>query len=185
MGCFTAVIHPQDGRELQIKTYLDVCDTYQVGDKVNWEIYDDLPGQGTLLDGVYTGCSGQGPDVFVIIKNHEIFAVLEKEKGLTAEGLATFYQIKPWEREWWSEAVWLLHDIKLCKTRIEELKWSINMNREYLDFLLALCGLPVEEIVARRQQWHIDHAGKLFSKTIIRSLAESGTSHRIFQDKEI
>lgn len=77
MGCFTTIIHPVDGRELQIKTGHDSCETYKVGDAVNWYIDPELPGWGALLDGVYDSCSGKGDDDdLVVIIDHKVAGVM-------------------------------------------------------------------------------------------------------------
>ena len=72
MGMFTSVVHPDDGRELQIKCGTDDCERYHVGDTVNWFIRKERPKSGKLVDGVYQAYD----DDFVVIKDHKIVAVV-------------------------------------------------------------------------------------------------------------
>lgn len=77
MGMFTTIIHPDDGRELQIKCGWDQCETYKIGDSVKWHVIESCPGQGYLLDGIYSSYSKNGDDDWVVIKNH-IIGLLKK-----------------------------------------------------------------------------------------------------------
>ena len=82
MGCFTTIIHPEDGRELQIKTGDDDLDRYSLGDTVDWKVYEDNVWSSKLLDGVYESCSHvKGDDDFVVIKNHTVHAIVPREVG--------------------------------------------------------------------------------------------------------
>jgi len=74
VGTYTSIIHPDDGRELQIKCGHDACETYKVGDEVKWEVLKDYPREGYLLDDVYDSFE----DDWVIIKDHKIHAVVPR-----------------------------------------------------------------------------------------------------------
>ncbi len=81
MSMYTSVLHPDTGQEIQFKTGRDVCDTYKVGDAVDWCISKSMPERGTLLDDVYIGRCGY-PDTqhwWVVIKDHYLHAVLLAE----------------------------------------------------------------------------------------------------------
>ena len=71
MGMFTSIIHPVDGRELQIKCGHDSCETYHVGDGVGQYVIEGWPGEGYLLDDVYDSYD----DDWVIIKDGIVVAV--------------------------------------------------------------------------------------------------------------
>jgi hypothetical protein len=75
MGMFTSIIHPVDGRELQIKCGWDMCSTYRVGDNVGQYPSPQEPGGGYLLDDVYHGWG----DAFVVIKDGVVAAVVDEE----------------------------------------------------------------------------------------------------------
>lgn len=81
MGTYTTIIHPDDGRELQIKCGFDECLTYRVGDDVGQYIFPDHPGKGYLLDDVYISYSSlnvygeDGEDDLVVIKGGRVVAV--------------------------------------------------------------------------------------------------------------
>lgn len=75
MGVYTRVLHPEDVRELQIKIGNDVCDLYDVGDRIEcranrWNV-------GRDIDVVYSSYSNMWYDDFVIIKDC-IIVVVEK-----------------------------------------------------------------------------------------------------------
>lgn len=99
MGMFTSVLHPKDGRELQIKSGFDDCDTYKLGDTVDWFV-SSYPFSGKLFDGVYSSYSDLGPDDWVIIKNHVVVAVEDKE--LDYDKLYEKYGIQEPPRDLWS-----------------------------------------------------------------------------------
>jgi len=117
MGMYTTVIRPDsEGAEVQIKTGRDDCDTYRVGDAVNWS-YDIVPMRGTLLDGVYRGLGNELKEFFVIIKDHKIAAVLPvPEECYDGDGAPTDfayqckleadYGIKPPPFDAWSDSAW-------------------------------------------------------------------------------
>src|SRR5271157_6644683 len=77
MGCFTTIIHPIDGRGLQIKCGYDVCETYHVGDNVSWYVDKYWPKSGYLLDDVYDSFD----DDWVIIKDHIVAAVVPRSEA--------------------------------------------------------------------------------------------------------
>jgi hypothetical protein len=120
MGMFTSVIHPDTGKEIQFKCGWDDCDTYRVGDTVDWYYAEDTPMCGKLLDNVYNGEGLTLRDTFtcywIIIKDHKIHAVVDVEymaggefKGGFAGQLAYLYhkyELKPPPLAVWSLAAW-------------------------------------------------------------------------------
>ncbi len=84
MGMFTSVIHPETGHEIQFKCgWGDDCDTYRLGDTVDWRYDPDTPMGGKLLDGAYYGESFKGNKStghwWIVIKDHTIIAVEQVE----------------------------------------------------------------------------------------------------------
>jgi len=90
MGVYTSIIHPVDGRELQIRSHYDMCETYKMGDNVKWVIYREWPKTGMLLDDVYESYSGKGLDDWVVIKDHIVAAVVPR----TESGYANYMFIR-------------------------------------------------------------------------------------------
>jgi hypothetical protein len=106
MGVYTTIIHPQDGRELQIKTGDDLCDVYHVGDAVLWSFRKDRAGWGTLLDGAYASYSDHGPDDWVVIKDHRVHAVVPQGQDVYEASLMQQYDIPFEDHELWSDEDW-------------------------------------------------------------------------------
>lgn len=107
MGMFTSIIHPEDGRELQIKSGIDDCDTYKLGDTVDWFI-GRYPFTGKLFDGVYSSYSDLGPDDWVVIKNHVVLAV--EDKDLDYDMLYEKYSIQEPPRDLWDAEALAVYD---------------------------------------------------------------------------
>ena len=147
MGMFTRFVHPKDGREIQVKTYLDDLEEYRVGDLVNWEIWPESPGIGKLLDGVHDGLSYIGEekaDCYVVLWHHRYVGVIERGEQVLAEQLEKI--IPEYERSWWLESAWV-------KKEIHELELGIEFKQERLDFLKSLSGKSEEEIQEAYVKW--------------------------------
>jgi len=114
MGMFTSVAHPDTGEEIQFKCGYDMCERYNVGDTVNWYVIDSWPGAGHLLDGVYDGY----PNYWVIIKDHIIVAVEEKEEDVSETAMERRWGIEELPRETWSEKVW--EEERICKEKAKK-----------------------------------------------------------------
>jgi hypothetical protein len=110
MGVFTSVWHPEDGRELQIKTGDDVCECYKVGDAVEWATSPHTGGYGTLLDGAYASYSDRGEDDWVIIKDHCIHAVVPCSEQVTEAVLREQFDIEEPDPGLWSLEAWIRRD---------------------------------------------------------------------------
>ena len=158
MGTFTTIIHPDDGRELQIKTGGDVCDTYHLGDDVKWDI-GYYPQTGALLDGVYSSYSDNGVDDWVIIKDHKVHAVHKYvdchcqdcgdycKNNECESSLLKFYDVKLPEDSLWSKKAWNEKNKleKKSKKEFDKFKKSIsnlNPNEQFA----ALLSYPLREM---------------------------------------
>lgn len=104
MGMFTSIVHPDDLRELQIKTGWDYCDTYRVGDMIPWT--PDPVDPGTHIDGAYVSYSDKGPDDWVIIKGGRIIAVEPRHEDDTWQALEAKHGIQPPDPALWTEQQW-------------------------------------------------------------------------------
>ena len=108
MGSFTRIVHPDTGAELQIKIGYDICDWYNLGDKIPWTANPNCPGKH--IDGVYRSSSFDEPDYYVVIKNCIIVAVeniISDENQYT--NLMQKYNIQSpdssiWTGEQWQES---------------------------------------------------------------------------------
>ena len=101
MGMFTTIIHPNDGRDLQIKTGWDSCDIYSVGDTVDWFL-SESPGSGTLLDGAYESFE----DDWVIIKDHKVHAIVPRGEDVHEGTLWKQFELQAPGRSNWTEEAW-------------------------------------------------------------------------------
>ena len=108
MGMFTSIIHPKDGRELQIKTRHDSYDTYKIGDKVNYFINKDYFGHGGIFDGVYESYSDKGVDDWVIIKGHKVIAVRSLKRNKYPD-LIKQYKIRKPSKNLWTKRAYAEH----------------------------------------------------------------------------
>ncbi len=129
MGLFTSVIHPEDGHELQIKSGIDDCEIYHVGDEVRWFVDKRFPRNGKLLDDVYDSLSSRGPDDWVVIKDHKVHAVVPRtENGYDDyQSLREQFGIEDlpdseWTEEGWK---WKRELEERCRKENEEFEKSI------------------------------------------------------------
>ena len=120
MSCYTSVIHPVTGDELQFKTGYDSCDKYCVGDTVDFKIRTQFAGKAHLNDDAYytESCSHDLREVtgryFVIIKDHKVHEVVDAI--LDADGcpdvvrqrcwLCQKYGLEPLPIDSWSDEAW-------------------------------------------------------------------------------
>jgi hypothetical protein len=127
MGMYTSIIHPDDGRELQIKSGWDDCETYHVGDIVEWFVAEDCPREGKMLDDVYDSFSDKGEDDWVVIKDHVVFAVIprtENEYG-DRQILRDRFGIKDLPDSEWTDEAWAekkLNKKNVGKRKMKNLK---------------------------------------------------------------
>lgn len=137
MGMYTSITHPRGGRELQIKTGYDVCDTYKIGDKVNYTIHKDSFGHGGIFDGVYDSYSDRGPDDWVIIKGHKVVAVRSCKRN-KYQDLVKQYKIRKPSKNLWTK-----------KAYTEHLKLKRDIKIEYKVFEKSLKNLTPAERMGR------------------------------------
>jgi hypothetical protein len=171
MGMFTRILHPDDMRELQIKTGDDDLETYSVGDKVDWHIRKDYPCQGTLLDGAYDSYSDRGEDDWVIIRNHQVLCVVPREENLQAQDLEEKYKITPYDRNWWTEE-------QHVKSELEDAERKLKSLQEEISFLKSCLGKSdseIKEMQARR-------LGQLMTAPIREMLNYEGLTRKIFHE---
>ena len=101
---YTSVDHPDDGRELQIKTGSDLCNRYKLGDKLPWKPDPYWPGYH--IDGAYASYGIKGVDDWVIIKDCTIVAVEARGCGLESSQLEHKYGIEPPDPSLWKPEDW-------------------------------------------------------------------------------
>lgn len=150
MGMYTSVIIGKDS-ELQFKSDVDDCETYRVGDAVNWKIWPDQPGIGKLLDGVYDAVLvGNKTEIqySVVIDNHRIIYAGQADVFVNTE------KIVPYERGWWSESVWLKKDQEDAKQRLRIAKEEVESLKKEIAFLSSLEGLDDSEIADKRKKFY-------------------------------
>jgi hypothetical protein len=167
---FTSITHPVGDREIQIKTGSDSCDTYRLGDKVDWYADPFRPGRGKLLDGVYSGNSlervnGEYKHPFddkkfiewVIIKNHTVHAIVLAPIGFEyQETLEKQFGIQPLPRNTWCRAAYKLEAHMEAKAK----KRHARIRREHPNtptYLLPLVepvyDQPLEKDPVRDRLW--------------------------------
>ncbi len=78
MGMFTTIIHPKDGRKLQIKCGNDELEVFKLGDSVG-QVPLATPGVVYLPDDVYDSYSSNGHDSWVVILNGKVHAIIDRE----------------------------------------------------------------------------------------------------------
>jgi len=187
MGMFTSIVD-QNGKEYQIKCGYDDCDWYKIGDRVDWKIWPDRPGEGKLLDGIYDG-SGDTDNGWVIIKDHKVFKICSKISvggiPVSSDDLGNAYDIVEYDREWWSEKAWLLKDIKDAKSEVKYLKWKLADNRKTLRFLRSIVRLPAPQIKMRRKKFNDLRMAKILAEPIIGMMNYDGFARKIFKVKKI
>lgn len=141
MGMYTTIIHPDDGRELQIKTGDDDLEVYHVGDEVDFKVNPDWVYSGKLFDGVYRGCGYTGEDAWVVIKNHKVEAV--ENLSYSINELTKKYDIKELDKSLWTEEAWDRHkkleeEYKKRQEKIEKEADSRGLTgRERMSFILS------------------------------------------------
>jgi hypothetical protein len=112
VGMFTTFLHPDDGRELQVKCGYDELERYRVGDRVDQKPIPDWPGSGKLLDGVHDSWSDRGADDFVVIRNGVYDGVVPRgDMDLLREDWVVKYGEFPFpKRDLWTEEAWAEYD---------------------------------------------------------------------------
>lgn len=169
MGLFTSIIHPVDGREIQIKCGWDECETYKVGDNVGQHPFPNHAGEGYLLDDVYHGWG----DAFVVVKDGVIAAVVDDEPAKTAvraartqpsddeepdfvgiEECCIFLRAK-WgvqdpPREWWPEQAWAAKSEREERWRKEREEFEQSI--AHLDPALRF-GATLSRLIGRRRDY--------------------------------
>ena len=152
MGMYTAIIHPKDGRELQIKTGdMDICDTYKVGDKVSFYVNKNIYEYGGIFDGVYDSYSDKGEDDWVIIKNKKVIAVRSKKNKYIA--LVKQYKIKTKpSKKLWAEKSYKRYVAQQKKLEIENKKFDKSIEHLTPQEKLAAC-------IARPLKERMDYGG--------------------------
>ena len=154
---YTSIRHPEDGRELQIKTGDDSCEWYNVGDEVDWYPCRFVGGVGTLLDGAYPSYSDRGWDDWVIIKDHRVHAVVPHREGSDAvvphrEGtsqasLREEFEIEETDPSLWSVEAWRTRDaIKANSDRFQASIQGLPLEKKF--------GLLMARDASRRRQMY-------------------------------
>ena len=141
---FTTIIHPKDGRELQIKTGSDACETYRIGDRVEFYINKNIFGSGGIFDGVYDSFSDKGVDDWIIIKDRKIIAV--RSKSNKYEKLIKQYKIRKPSRRLWTDRAYKKHLIQQKKLEIENKKFDESIkNLSPHEKFAAVFARPIME----------------------------------------
>jgi hypothetical protein len=153
MGMFTSVIDPIDGTEHQIKCGYDDCDTYHVGDSVDWYINKSCPRSGKLLDDVYDSYDG----MWVVIKDHVVVAVLPESYG-DYNSIKEKFQVQDLPDSEWPEESWI-------KSRELEEK----RKKEYDEYLQSISHLSGKE-----------HFAAILAYPMIRELSHESIGRKIF-----
>lgn len=156
MGMFTRIIHPKDGRELQIKSGYDDCETYHVGDTVSWYINKSWPRTGKLLDDVYDSYD----DDWVVIKDHVVVAVVDREAG-DYNSLRERFEIQDIPDSAWPEEAW-----------IKQREAENRHEKEYSEFLETIKHLSGKERLAA-----------IFSYPIRKMLNYKSISSKVFSSE--
>ena len=142
MGMFTTIIHPVDGRDLQIKCGNDTCETYKLGDDVGQYAIKDWAGSGYLLDDVYHGYGD--PHAFVIIKGGKVVEVIDEEPAMLEaaanvplgddigiddciEWLRKSRGVEDPPRSWWPEEAWAAKAARDERFRKEQTVWEASV----------------------------------------------------------
>jgi hypothetical protein len=136
MGLFTSIIHPEDGRELQIKCGQDACEWFRVGDDVGAQPDPYNPGSGYLLDDVYDSYSDRGEDDWVVISGGRVVAVEPRSEDPSL--LRAKYNVHPPPREWWTEEAW-------ANKAQREAEAKADLDK----FMGSISHLPEEERLAK------------------------------------
>lgn len=143
MGMFTTILHPEDQRELQIKTGQDECFTYKIGDTLPWTPNPWYPGDH--IDGVYDACSRDDNDCWVVIKDCKVVAVEPKAarsdfelQSLVRQHLEHKYRITPPDPALWTKKQW---DDQAARKAKAEAEFKAAVKKHGGDVLAAAAGL--------------------------------------------
>ena len=159
MGMYTSVQY--NGQELQFKCGHDDGESYKLGDRVDFRIWPDKPGDGKLLDGAYYACDDSGNDThIVVIEDHRIIAILLTGVGITTEGAAQAHGLVPYRREWWTEAAWLKKDTDDAHLKRARLLQEVLDTEREISFLETLRGLPDAEVAKQRHTFRMDQLAR-------------------------
>ena len=168
MGMFTSFLHPEDHRELQIKTECDDCETYRFGELVSWQVWEDKPGTGKLLDGVYLSYSEKGiDDDYVVIWGHRYVGVIPVNESVLARLLKEV--IPEYDRSWWLKSAWVQKEKR-------DLEYSLLRDQERLTFLLTLTNKTEEEIKKASEEF----LGKSLAKAIRENIGFESILKKVF-----
>ena len=130
MGMFTTVTSPTFPDGVQIKCGYDDCDTYAVGDDVDWYHDPGHPGCGKLADDVYLGLSRKDGDtwldVWVVIKHHKVHALIpsislddpgDRDRSAQSAELRKEYDVWGFPHDLWPDDVWEAYYVDRYKRR--------------------------------------------------------------------
>jgi hypothetical protein len=148
VGLFTSIIKP-NGVEIQIKTGFDSCDTYKLGDTVDYLINKDLFMYGGIFDGVYDSTSSNGGrDDWVIIKGHKIIAL--RNKRYLYPTLVRQYKIKQPSSLLWTKKAREEHKEQQRLLNIEERKFEASIKHlSPREKLIACFVRPFKDMMSR------------------------------------
>lgn len=105
MGMFTTILlEGEDKGEVQIKTGFDYCDTYKVGDTIDFD--PSYWGPGAWIDGAHFGLHQDGRLVIVAIKDKTIVAVETDPDVGHKEIIEKYGILTKAPRVLWSEDEW-------------------------------------------------------------------------------
>jgi hypothetical protein len=128
MGMFTTII-PDEGPTIQIKCGYDDCDTYRMGQVVDYCPDLKRPGRGKLPDDAYLGIvaeDGDWLDRWVIIKDHKVHAIRDRicldppeERSYDRElhDLRVEFDVWGFPHQLWSEEQWEETYVKSAEER--------------------------------------------------------------------
>lgn len=140
MGMFTTIRDPAKNLEVQIKCGWDACDVFSVGDTVPWQIIEDWPQQGYLLDDVYLGNGGDPQDwdtweaYWVVIENHVVQTAFVLQEGDYYPELRERYGIQDPPEDLWSDKVWEKHRAEMAEAE-----------KQHTEFVASVAHLsPIE-----------------------------------------
>ena len=141
MGMFTTILlEGEDKGEIQFKTGYDYCDTYKVGDTINFD--PSFWGPGAWIDGAHIGYDQDGRLVIVAIKDKTIVAV-ETDVDVKCKDIIEKYEIQTKApRELWSEDQWAA----LFRLAAEAKKrWEVSLDKHGGDFRSAYLDMMMSE----------------------------------------
>lgn len=199
MGMFTTIID-KNKESYQIKCGYDDCETYHVGDIVNWYIDKNNPGCGKLFDGVYDGIccikrttyktnhitkSLKAKYGWIVITNHKVVGVFNKRHS--QEKLREQWSVEAWKHEWWSEQAWLEYYIKQAKCELEHAKWLIVRHTNSLNFLKDLRNkqLSAKNIRNEIAQYKQRDLAEIIVAPLINMINYEGFARKIFKVKKL